>query len=95
MAKRHLLLILCIILSIPSLGVETMIQGNAFYYRNKKIQIHQYQDLFTFKSVSLIEQQIGDDGNFKLILDIEKTRPLPCQNWQGKLTSVYRARRPV
>jgi len=73
MAKRHLLLILCIILSIPSLGVETMIQGNAFYYRNKKIQIHQYQDLFTFKSVSLIEQQIGDDGNFKLILDIEKT----------------------
>ena len=71
---RFTLIYLAILTSAFSAVAEnTLIQGNAFYYRGKDMEIHQYQDLFTFKSIPLDSQQIGEDGNFKFNIDISQT----------------------
>jgi len=54
-------------------AAETTIQGNAFYYRGKTIELHQYLDLFTFKSAVLEKMEIQADGSFKFEIDPDKT----------------------
>jgi archaellum component FlaF (FlaF/FlaG flagellin family) len=54
-------------------ATETLIQGNAFSYRGKEIEIHRYLDLFTFKSEAIVSQEILEDGSFKFNVDVVQT----------------------
>lgn len=54
-------------------ATETLIQGNAFTYRGKEIEIHRYLDLFTFQSEAIVSQDISDDGSFKFTIDVKNT----------------------
>lgn len=51
---------------------RTLIQGNAFYYRGQMIEVHRYDDLFTFRSTLLSQMLIPQDGSFRFELAIEK-----------------------
>lgn len=51
----------------------TLIQGNAFSYRGQNIEIHQYLDLFTFRTLELADQHIPENGNFKFNLNLKET----------------------
>jgi hypothetical protein len=52
---------------------NTLIQGNAFYYKGKTIEVHRYLDLFTFETSLLDKQEIPQTGSFKFNIDVEKT----------------------
>jgi peroxiredoxin len=68
--------ILCTLFSLVVLtafSAPTIIQGNAFSYRGQNIEIHQYLDLFTFRTLELADQHIPENGNFKFNIDIKKS----------------------
>ncbi len=73
MIRAVLVFIVILASTFNALAEKTLVQGNAFYYRGKEIEIHQYQDLFTFKSIALDSQKIGENGNFKFTIDIRQT----------------------
>ncbi|GAB4380929.1 MAG: hypothetical protein Kow0075_12470 [Salibacteraceae bacterium] len=67
---------LCILLFVvcPILAEaqpNTVIQGNAFFYRGKEVAIRHYLDLFTFKNEPLATQSIEEKGNFKFELQLD------------------------
>jgi hypothetical protein len=67
--------ILCLMLSLVDSinAVPTTVQGNAFSYRGKWLEIHEYTDLFTFSSQKLDSVKLPDHGTFKLSIDIDQT----------------------
>ncbi len=73
MSKVRILLSgIILLVSTQVLATMTTIQGNAFYYRGKMIEFHQYNDLFTFKSSVLSKMLVPQDGSFKFELNLEK-----------------------
>lgn len=71
---RISLIAICLLLfQFNGFTAQTTIQGNAFYYRGKTIELRQYLDLFTFKSSVLEKMEIQSDGSFKFEFDVEKT----------------------
>jgi hypothetical protein len=54
-------------------ATPTLVQGNAFYYKGKQIELHQYSDLFTFSSTIRATQAIPSDGNFRFEINVETT----------------------
>mgnify|MGYP000871662766 CR=1 FL=1 len=71
--KITLLVLSFFFVSFVGFSEQTTIQGNAFYYRGKTIEIRQYLDLFTFKSSVLEKMEIQSDGSFKFQFNVEKT----------------------
>lgn len=71
--KRLISIILMAMPVFSGIAKTTSIQGNAFYYRGQTIEIHQYLDLFTFRSMAVASSEIPNDGNFKFTLDIPDT----------------------
>ena len=68
------LLSICLLpASINGIAEETLIQGNAFSYKGKTIEVRQYLDFFTFKSSVLEKMEIQSDGSFKFKFNVEKT----------------------
>lgn len=59
--------------AINTFAEQTSIQGNAFFYRGKTIEIRQYLDLFTFKSLLLEKMEIQPDGSFKFQFNADET----------------------
>ena len=71
--KISLLSICLVTASINGIAEETLIQGNAFSYKGKTIEVRQYLDFFTFKSSVLEKMEIQSDGSFKFKFNVEKT----------------------
>lgn len=70
---RIILSTLFSLLVLTAFSVPTIIQGNAFSYRGQNIEIRQYLDLFTFRTLELANQHIPENGNFKFNIDINKS----------------------
>lgn len=70
--KLLLTTFILVVVSFEVLAQKTLIQGNAFYYRGKMIEVRAYTDLFTFQSSVLSRMLIPQDGSFKFELDIEE-----------------------
>lgn len=66
------LLLLCCF-SFTAQSGNTLVQGNAFYYKGKTIEIHRYLDLFTFETALLDKQVIPQNGAFKFNVDVSET----------------------
>lgn len=72
MSNKRLLFtgLLTLYFSLNALAEMTLIQGNAFYYRGKPIEVHRYLDLFTFESEPVGQGEIPGDGSFRFEIDI-------------------------
>lgn len=69
---KQLLILLLVTISSFAWSAETLIQGNAFYYRGKEVQICKYTDLFTFSDTVLANKMLEDDGNFKFTIEVSE-----------------------
>ncbi len=67
-----LFVFLFLLMGVQMKAENTLIQGNAFYYRGKMIEVRAYTDLFTFQTSVLSRMLIPQDGSFKFELDLEK-----------------------
>ncbi|MEX2595879.1 MAG: hypothetical protein WEC59_03035 [Salibacteraceae bacterium] len=72
MLKRILIPFLVLFACFQS-EAETTIQGNAFYYKGKIIELRKYLDLFTFESLVIDRATIPTDGNFKFKVNVKET----------------------
>ena len=61
MVKNAFGILLLFLFSLQIFAGETLIQGNAFYYKGKDIELHKYLDLFTFQSEVVTSQEIIED----------------------------------
>lgn len=69
--KSFILICASLLMAFASVAETTLIQGNAFYYRGKKIEVHEYKDLFTFKSEPIGMGDIPADGSFRFEINID------------------------
>ncbi len=71
---KHLFLSLFLsFVAVSAFSKPTIIQGNAFSYRGQEVEIHQYLDLFTFRTLELANQHIPENGNFKFQIEIKES----------------------
>jgi len=70
---RFVIIISLLLASIAAHAESVLVQGNAFSYRGKMLEVKSYSDLFTFKSQAVANTYIAQDGSFKITFDAEET----------------------
>ena len=77
---KHLFLSLFLsFAAVSAFSKPTIMQGNAFSYRGQEVEIHQYLDLFTFRTLELANQHIPENGNFKFQIEIKEIGRASCR----------------